>query len=289
MIYRLYPALSKKIWGGNKLNQIFNPSIKDKIGEAWIMSCLGANSSLTDQGVSLLDIFLKNKDIVRKGYQRDFPLLIKLIDANDDLSIQVHPEVKTEFWHILSLNPSKLYMGFKKDSSKDEVFNSLSNNTITDLLNYIDVKAGDSYLIKPGTIHAIGKGTFLIEIQRSADVTYRLYDFNRVDKDGHKRELHITDALKVIDYHKLEPKQDKNNNLLVSCPYFHVYRYYINGEKSFIATDKSFHALTIVNGNATIKSKTQTIKAPTFTTIFVPANEGEYTISGNCDVILTTL
>lgn len=288
MIYRLYPALSTKLWGGDKLAQIFNAK-ENKIGEAWIMSCLGNNSSTTHTNESLLDVFLKNKDIVKKGYQGDFPLLIKLIDANDDLSIQVHPEVKTEFWHILSSHPSRLYMGFNQDTFKENVASSLANSKITSLLNYIKVRAGDSYLITPGTIHAIGKGTFLIEIQRSADVTYRLYDFDRVDKDGKKRELHINEALKVIDYHRLNPKHSKSDELLVSCPYFKVYRYHIDDKKNFIATSDSFNAITIINGSAHIKCKDQDIVLPTYATAFIPANEGEYVVEGSCDVILTTL
>lgn len=288
MIYQLKPLLIYNLWGGNKLSKIYENKI-NQYGEAWVLSCLKSNNSPIDGKITLKSLFDKNKNIVKKGYRGDFPLLIKLIDANDDLSIQVHPDVKTEFWHILNKKPSKLYMGFKKNTSKIEIDKVLKTGDITKSLNHIPVKLGDSYLIKPGTIHAIGKHTFLIEIQRSADVTYRLYDFNRVDKNGKKRELHINQALKVINYKKLDIKQKKSKNCLVKCDFFTVYKYKINGTKKFCADEKSFHSLINLSGNGYLITDKQKIKIKPFDSIFIPSCEGNYQIKGKLDIILTTL
>lgn len=288
MIYKLEPLLTYNLWGGQKLSKIYHK--KTYIyGEAWIMSCLkDMNSPIKGKG-TLKDVFNKNKDIVKKGYNGEFPLLIKLIDANDDLSIQVHPEAKTECWHILSSKPSKLYFGLKKNSSKKEISNILKKGDITKLLNHIDVKEGDSLLIKPGTIHAIGKHTFLIEIQRSADVTYRLYDFNRVDKNGKKRELHIDKALSVINYKKqIFPKTNKKG-LIIHSSFFNVYKEKVSKENKYNADSKSFHAITVIAGKGEIVSKKQNIKLNTFDTIFIPSNEGLYKIKGKLDIIRVTL
>lgn len=288
MIYKLNPILTYNLWGGKKLSKIYENK-SNQYGEAWILSCLNDKNSKISKNKTLKDLFNKNKNIVRKGYKGEFPLLVKLIDANDDLSIQVHPEVKTEFWHVLNAKPSKLYMGFKKDTSKKEISNILNNGDITKSLNHIAVKKGDSYLIKPGTIHAIGKHTFLIEIQRSADVTYRLYDFNRVDKNGKKRELHIKQALDVINYKKLNIKKTKPSNLLVKCDYFTVSEYKINSSKSFIADENSFHNVVVLSGKGSIKTNKQTIKLKPYDSIFIPSNEGKYQINGKLDIINITL
>lgn len=288
MIYQLSPLFTYNLWGGNKLSKIYQKKTT-QYGEAWILSCLKNMNSPIGKNKTLKDLFSKNKNIVKKGYKGEFPLLIKLIDANDDLSIQVHPEVKTEFWHVLNNKPSKLYMGFKKNTNKKEIEKILKNGDITKTLNHVSVKEGSSFLIKPGTIHAIGKHTFLIEIQRSADVTYRLYDFNRVDKNGKKRELHIPQALKVINYQKLPIKKNKPNKVLVKCPFFTVYQEVINKQKIFNATSESFHCLTVLSGRGMIKANKQTLKLKPFDTIFVPASEGKYLVKGNLKLIRTTL
>ena len=288
MIYELSPLFTYNLWGGRKLSKIYQNK-NNQYGEAWIMSCFKDMNSPIGKGKTLKDIFLKNKNIVKQGYKGNFPLLIKLIDAEDDLSIQVHPDSKTECWHILSSKPSKLYLGFKKDVNRKKIEKSLNEGKITKELNHIDVKKGDSFLIKPGTIHAIGKHTFLIEIQKSDDTTYRLYDFDRVDKNGKKRELHIKQALNTINYKKLNIVKKKTGSVLIKSPFFTVYSLKVNGSKTLIADKKSFHSLTVLSGHGTIKTNKQTIKLKPFTTIFVPSDEGKYSIIGKIDAILTTL
>lgn len=289
MIYKLEPILTYNLWGGNKLSKIYKKKI-DTYGEAWVMSSIHDKHSLIEGSkLTLNDVFRKDKSIVKKGYKGEFPLLIKLIDAKDDLSIQVHPEVKTEFWHVLNLKPSHLYMGFKKDTSKKEIEEILNHGDITKTLNHPSVKEGASYLIKPGTIHAIGKGTFLIEIQRSADVTYRLYDFHRKDKFGKERELHIPQALKVINYKKLSIKKGKDKGLIVSCPFFKVYKENINKEVSHTANDLSFHSVIVLNGSGYLINKNEKIKLNSYDSVFIPASSGKYILKGKMTIVRTTL
>ena len=286
MIYKLAPILEYRLWGGRQLAKSYH--LKNNVyGEAWILSCLNnSNSPIAGSKKTLKDLFNKNKNIVKEGYKgKSFPLLVKLIDANDDLSIQVHPDVKTEFWHILNKKASKLYLGFKKDYKKEDIKQILNKGDITKCLNHINVINGDSYLINPGTIHAIGSNTFLIEIQRSADVTYRLYDFHRKDKNGKERELHIKDALKVINYKKAKLHKSKKNGLLVSCPYFKVYKYKVNKSKTDFAKKNSFHFLTVVEG----KVKVNNINLNQYESVFIPASEGKYLVKGNATIVKTTL
>ncbi|MCQ2793960.1 MAG: class I mannose-6-phosphate isomerase [Bacilli bacterium] len=290
MIYLLKPILSPRLWGGNALPVMFNVQSRQKIGEAWLLSCIGNNNSpIMGSNENLLDLFTRNPDIVRVGYRGKFPLLIKLIDARDDLSIQVHPNSKTESWYILSETPSKLYLGFRNKTTKAKVKEVLEKGDITTLLNHVEVKEGDTYLINPGTIHAIGKGTFLIEVQRSDDTTYRLFDFNRLDQNGKKRELHIKEGLDAIDYRQLKVTQTRNRNCLVSCPYFKVYKEKVDGQKSFYADKTSFHSITVLNGSGTITHHKESFRIKAYDTIFVPANDGKYTITGHLNLILATL
>ncbi|MCQ2748018.1 MAG: class I mannose-6-phosphate isomerase [Mycoplasmoidaceae bacterium] len=181
-------------------------------------------------------------------------------------------------------------MGLNKDSNKEEVEQAIESGKITNLLNYIDVINGDSYLIKPSTIHAIGKSTFLIEIQQSADITYRLYDFNRVDSNGKHRQLHVKQALDCLDYKRLEiDKNTMQNEHLISCPYFNVYKYKIDGQKTLNATEKSFHSLTIIEGTGTIEIDGKKHQFKPYDSFFISAGSNSYIIAGNTTIILATL
>lgn len=289
MIYKLKPILKQRLWGGKFLPKIYSKNTKEKIGEAWILSCLGNDNCFVNKTTTLLDLFKANPNIVAKGYSGSFPLLVKLIDAQDDLSIQVHPNIKTEFWHVLNKKPSKLYMGFKQNTTKAQVQKSLMDSRVTTLLNHVDVVNGDSYLINPGTIHAIGKKTFLIEVQQSADITYRLYDFNRVDVNGKPRQLHIKEALKCINYSQLSVAKKQTTEQLVACPYFHVYKYGLKDSLEFNATDNSFQAVVILDGKGSIKSGKQKLVFKPYDTFFIPAGSGQYKLTGKGTIIRITL
>lgn len=289
MIYKLKPILKQRLWGGKFLPKIYGQNTNEKIGEAWILSCLGNDNCFVNKTETLLDLFKANPNIVAKGYSGSFPLLVKLIDAQDDLSIQVHPNIKTEFWHILNKKPSKLYMGFKQNTTKAQVQKSLMDSKVTTLLNHVDVVNGDSYLINPGTIHAIGKKTFLIEIQQSADITYRLYDFNRVDVNGKPRQLHIKEALKCINYSQLSVAKKQTTEQLVACPYFHVYKYGLKDSLEFNADNNSFQSIVILDGKGSIKSNKQKLAFKPYDTFFIPAGSGQYKLTGKGTIIRITL
>ncbi|MEP2687598.1 type I phosphomannose isomerase catalytic subunit [Maribacter dokdonensis] len=242
------PILKERLWGGTKLKEVFGKPIESDItGESWELSTVPgdisvvANGSL--EGKSLQELIDSNgeellgKSVVER-FGKEFPILIKFIDAKQDLSIQLHPNDalakerhnsfgKTEMWYIMDADPkAELIVGFNKDVTKEEYAESVANDTLLDLLNYEQVKEGDTFFINTGKIHAIGAGVMLAEIQQTSDVTYRVFDFNRKDKDGNLRELHTDLALDAVDYEKKDDfkvsySQEKNEvNTMVNCPYF---------------------------------------------------------------------
>ncbi len=225
-----HPILKEKIWGGKKLSQLFNkPRKSDKIGESWELSAVNGNVSVVANGmlkgktltqlISLYDNKLLGKHVY-EIYGHNFPLLFKFIDASQDLSVQLHPndEIankrhnsfgKTEMWYILQAEKeSKLVLGFNTNIDKEQYKKYLLNGEIESILHYKKVKKGDSFFIAPGTVHAIGKGIVLAEIQQTSDITYRIYDWNRVGLDGKPRELHTQWALDSINFSGIHPKID---------------------------------------------------------------------------------
>lgn len=250
MLYPLKfePILKDKIWGGTKLKNIFNkPATSDKLGESWELSGYENDESVVSNGflagnnlAELIEIYMGELigDKVYDQYGLTFPLLFKLIDANDYLSIQVHPgdEVaaerhnsfgKTEMWYVVDADENaELIIGFSKDCSRDEYLDALDDNKVEELLQHVPVKKGDVFFIPAGLVHAIGKGVVVAEIQQSSDITYRIYDYKRVDDNGNERELHTDQALDVINFDASEnPKtayQVIPNDItpLVSCDYF---------------------------------------------------------------------
>lgn len=250
MLYPLkfQPILKDKIWGGNKLKSIFNKAAETyKLGESWELSGYENDESVVTNGflagnniAELIEIYMgelvgeKNFD----EFGHTFPLLFKLIDANQNLSIQVHPnnEVaierhntlgKTEMWYVVDAEEDgKLVIGFSKDCTQETYLEALENDQVENLLQSISVKKGDVFFIPAGLVHAIGKGVVIAEIQQSSDITYRIYDYKRVDDNGNERELHTEQALDVIDFKaSINPKtsyQVVENQIspLVSCEFF---------------------------------------------------------------------
>ena len=277
---KLKPVVKSYIWGGSYFQQFKNIDL-DVVSELWELSVRGLDSSIIDSGKNKgkrLDEILSKEDIGPiAGQMPFFPLLIKLIDAKENLSVQVHPSDeyaikklnsfgKTEMWHIIDADEEcGLYVGFKKDYSRKEVEESLNNGTILDLLNFFKVKPGDTFFIEAGTIHAIGKGVRLIEIQQNSDITYRLYDYLRKDKNGNYRELHIKQALDVINYKKYE-KPQVNQELLAKSKYFTVKRVELNRELELTANKNSFITFTFLDG----EGKVDDISYKKFDTFFLP-------------------
>ena len=217
------PIVKDKIWGGTKLASVLNKPTGEstEAGESWEISGVEGNVSVVSEGefkgrslVELIDEF-KGELIGEKVYERfgdKFPLLIKFIDANDDLSIQVHPDDdlgmkrhnsfgKTEMWYVVSADKdAKLISGFNKPTSKEEYLEYFESGKLVELLNREDVYDDDVFYLPAGRVHTIGKGLLIAEIQQTSDITYRIYDFDRVDANGNGRELHVEEAVDAIDY-----------------------------------------------------------------------------------------
>lgn len=250
MLYPLKfsPILKDKIWGGTKLKTLFGKNTQsEKLGESWELSGYENDESVVTNGflegnnlAELIEIYMGDLvgDKVYDMFGLSFPLLFKLIDANQNLSIQVHPgdEVaaerhnsfgKSEMWYVVDADKgAELIIGFAKDCSREEYLDALDNGRVEELLQKVPVQKGDVLFIPAGLVHAIGKGVVVAEIQQSSDVTYRIYDYKRVDENGDERELHTEEALDVIDFSKAKnPKTSyhisKNQIVpLVSCSYF---------------------------------------------------------------------
>ncbi|MEM1258665.1 MAG: type I phosphomannose isomerase catalytic subunit [Bacteroidota bacterium] len=250
MLYPLKftPLMKDRLWGGEKLKNLFKkPSKTNTTGESWELSGVSGDVSIVSNGElsgkslnELIGEYGKDLmgDSVLQRFGTAFPILIKFIDAKKDLSIQLHPNDelakerhnsfgKTEMWHIMDADPgAKLIVGFNKDVTREEYSKSLENNTLLDLLNYEEVVQGDTFFINTGKIHAIGGGVLLAEIQQTSDITYRVFDFNRRDKNGSLRELHTEMALDAIDYERKDdfkvtyPNTRDAVNVMVDCPYF---------------------------------------------------------------------
>ena len=232
---KLKPIIKSYIWGGDYFKP-YREGDFDNISESWELSLRKDNNVLVEGLNKSLSEVISEDDLgpATKRFPY-FPLLIKLIDAKDNLSIQVHPSDeyalkkeqsfgKSEMWHIIDADKDAgLYVGLNKYYSKEEIEKKLKDSSVLECLNFYKVKPGDTFLINPGTIHAIGKGVRLIEIQQNSDLTYRLYDYLRKDKNGKYRELHIDKALDVIDYHKYENKPVKGD-VLADNQYFKVVR-----------------------------------------------------------------
>ncbi|MCK0162221.1 type I phosphomannose isomerase catalytic subunit [Allomuricauda sp. F6463D] len=277
------PILKERLWGGTKLKDVLNKPIESDItGESWELSGVKGDISQVSngnlEGTSLQDLidgqseaFLGKSVVERFG--KEFPILIKFIDAKQDLSIQLHPNDdlakerhnsfgKTEMWYIMDADPgAKLIVGFNKDVEKQEYVKSIEEGTLTDLMNYEEVGEGDTYFINTGKIHAIGAGILLAEIQQTSDITYRVFDFDRRDKDGNLRELHTSLAVDAIDYEKKDdfkidyPKQKDMVNPMVDCPYFKTNIMELSESMKQDLSDRdSFSIYMCVAGSATINN-----------------------------------
>lgn len=242
------PILKDKIWGGDKLKNILGKDkASSKCGESWEISAVANNISVVRDGFlkgnnlqELIEVYMGDLvgDRIYEKFGLDFPLLIKFIDANDLLSIQVHPDDemakerhntfgKTEMWYIIQADEeAELISGFKSNINRDTYIKHLESRSLQEILNYADVEKGDVFFLPSGRIHSIGAGILLAEIQQTSDITYRIYDWDRVDKEGNSRELHIDQAADAINYNAvINPKtyysQNKNKtNPVIDCEYF---------------------------------------------------------------------
>ncbi|WP_157150091.1 type I phosphomannose isomerase catalytic subunit [Brachyspira sp. SAP_772] len=301
----------ESIWGGNTLVKSYSkPFDKDKnIGESWEICDLKndknvvSNGEFKDKNISFVIEQLGEKLLgTNCKNNKDFPLLIKLIDVRDKLSIQVHPDEeyankkhnkhgKNEMWYIMEADKNaKLLIGLKKGIDKNKLKEAIENNeNIENMFNYFDVKKGDAFYIPNGCIHAIIGDILIAEIQTPSDITYRLYDWNRVDKNGNSRELHIEDSFNVIkdiDAFQLKSKKEnllkKDNieiNNIFSNEYFIVEEYIIKNKYTSKTNNKTFEIILVIEGNGTIASDENSVELEAGKTVLLPAYLGKYSIN----------
>lgn len=318
-ILKLNAPCKDYLWGGNRLREEYGKKTdSDKIAESWELSCHKDGQSVIEggefDGKTLSEyIEAKGKGVLGTNCERFeyFPILIKLIDAKDNLSVQVHPSNeyalrvegeygKTEMWYIVDCNEgAELLYGFKHEIGEEEFAERIKNNTLLEVTNNVPVHKGDVFFIESGTLHAIGKGILIAEIQQNSNTTYRIYDYGRVGADGRPRQLHIDKAVEVTD--RIPPKYPTTaqgapekveggvKTLLRSCEYFNVNKLEVDGEMKLNADEKSFKSLLFLDGSAEIVSGDGRASAVKGDSFFVPAGSGEFTISGKCEVILSDI
>jgi mannose-6-phosphate isomerase len=311
---KLVPEFKEIIWGGNKLKTDYNKvSDLNNIAESWELTVRDDGMNIIADGefagLTMQEYIDKNGFEVVTNKELDrFPLLIKFIDAEDNLSIQVHPDDeygllkanslgKTEMWYVIDAKPgAKLVYGLKPGCDIKSLGEAISNGIVEDQLNYVNVKKGDVFFIPSGLVHAIGAGILLAEIQQNSNITYRVYDYNRLGKDGKPRELHVTDALNVIvnrseyEIDKIRySKGEKTSTCLASCEFFTVDKYDIDGEKVFSTNVESFNSVLCLDGNAEITYKNEKFPLVKGDSYFIPANMGDYSIEGKAQVIVSKI
>lgn len=312
--FLLRPSGKDSLWGGQRLNAEFNKNIDmNPLAETWECSTHPDGPSMVVSGeyagMSLADVIAAHPEFLGTRHEgmRELPILIKLIDAERDLSVQVHPDDayamkyengqlgKTEMWYVLdAAQNAKLVYGLYRDCTEKEIRESIYNGTLKKYLQTVPVKKGDLFFIQSGTIHAIGAGCLIAEIQENSNLTYRLYDYDRVGKDGKKRPLHIDKALQVAKLtSSAEPKQPMRvlkyrqgvaSELLTRCKYFEVYRMLVNTERQqtvhYQAEELGFRVLLCANGCGSIRIGAEILPFCKGDCIFVPANSAVLTIHG---------
>lgn len=308
---RLTPAFKDYLWGGTKLKTEFNKkSDLDIVAESWELSTHKDGASIVSggefDGLTLNEYIEKNgrECIGSNAMKFDFfPILIKFIDAKGALSIQVHPSDeyalehegeygKTEMWYILDCEPGAfLYYGLNRTVTKEEFAERIKNNTILEILNKTEVHKGDVFFIEAGTVHAIGAGIVICEIQQNSNTTYRVYDYDRRDKFGNARELHIDKAIQVSNLFPAPkpaaPCGGSGSGILASCRYFTAEKLTVDGEAVF-DTDKScFRSVIVTNGSGELTAADCTLELKKGDSIFIPAQDGKCRITGQCEVIIS--
>ena len=304
---QLQPAYKDYLWGGTKLRDLYGKQCDfDIIAESWELSAHPAGTSIVSSGRHKGLSFSQYLDIVGKNVlgwkcSQSFPLLIKFIDAKQNLSVQVHPNDdyaleyedeygKNEMWYVIDAEPnSGLYVGFNHDLDRREVERRVKSNTILEAMNYFPTHPGDVFFIPAGTVHAIGAGNLICEIQQSSNSTYRLYDYDRRDKFGNPRELHLEKALDVLNYKKYEQDEIERENGKIRCKYFEVEIYTIEKEISIQLTDESFYSIICIKGIGQLSIDDVCLPLVAGNSVFIPAQYGTLRVSGIITIALTKI
>ena len=317
-IVKLSPAFKDYLWGGENLKAKYHKDTDmTPLAESWELSTHkdGQSSVVTGEyaGLKFADYLSRiGKQALGKHAQAfdEFPVLIKFIDAKQSLSIQVHPSDeyalrveheygKTEMWYILDCQEGAyLYYGVARETTKEELKNAIETDTLCDLLKRVPVKKGDVFFIPAGTLHAIGAGIVICEIQQNSNSTYRVYDFGRRDAQGKPRELHIDKALAVSNMQPAEKQEreeewtDENGAVhrpLASCPYFTTELITSMGRAAVQAGEESFVSLVILEGQGSVENGEERLSFMAGDSLFAPAKSGDIIIEGACTLIKTTV
>ncbi len=317
---KLSPAFKDYLWGGTKLRDEFGKKCDyDKVAESWELSCHkdGCSTIVSGEfsGTTLAEYIAKaGKSVLGSDCAKfeDFPILIKLIDAKQNLSVQVHPDNdyarrvegeygKTEMWYVVDCEPGAgLLYGFRHEITKEEFRRRIEDNTLLEVTNLVEVHPGDVFFIEAGTLHAIGEGILIAEIQQNSNTTYRVYDYGRVGADGKPRQLHIEKALDVTrlapatrpcgrPQEAPEAVAGGTSLLLASCEYFTVREMESEDRMELTADEKSFHSVLILEGKPVLEMDGEQLPLKKGDSVFVPAGAGTYALCGKAKFILTTV
>lgn len=318
---KLKPIYRDYLWGGTRLKDCYSKECDyDTIAESWELAAHDNGQSIVTSGKhrglsfgEYLSLIGKNNWGWKCGPLDAFPILIKFIDAKEALSVQVHPDDeyalcmenqygKNEMWYIVDCDEDAfLYCGFNRDVSREEVAERIRQNTILEVLNKVPVKRGDAIFVPAGTVHAIGAGILICEIQQSSDCTYRLYDYERKDKFGNLRELHIDKALDVINYnqyvpqlleHTMEQTENYVKKVISSCKYFECVMYSLKGRVELSAVEESFTSMVCLSGKGSLRTECNCTEEMHFVageSIFIPKSTKTYIIDGECELIITRI
>ncbi|WP_281888822.1 mannose-6-phosphate isomerase, class I [Paenibacillus sp. YYML68] len=306
----LQPVFQERIWGGRKLQTIFGYDIpSDTTGECWAVSAHPNGQSVVQngpyEGLTLGQLWSSHPELFRSS-SPVFPLLIKLLDASDDLSVQVHPDDayagehengelgKTECWYIVDAEPGASIIYGHTAQSKAELIDMIDSGRWNDLLTHVPVKAGDFFYVPSGTIHALGKGIVVLETQQSSDTTYRVYDYDRRDKDGRLRELHLAKAIEVTSvpqsYVPLTQTTRVSEGLaattLVSNDFFTVEQWSVTG-KAHIPASSTYTIFSVIEGTGSLHASGRTYEMKKGDHFIVPIDFGPYEVDGAMQLILS--
>lgn len=306
------PILKERIWGGEKLKTILNKQITSNItGESWELSTVEGDVSVVSNGVfkgTLLTHLIDQDpvallgDKVHERFGNQFPLLFKYLDAREDLSIQVHPNDalanerhnsfgKTEMWYVMQADPdSRLIVGFHEDSNSQAYVESLKSNTLLSLLDTKTVQKGDVFFLETGTVHAIGAGLVIAEIQQTSDITYRLYDFDRKDAQGNARELHVDLALDAINYDQVDTQKSyskdvNRSNSVVDCPFFTTNFIPLDGKLEVAKNGDSFTVYMCVEGQLQLSFQGVDYDYIQGDTLLIPAVMRDFALFGKASLL----